>query len=290
LNSAKSGIRRIMAGLRHDCFDQVDAYMLKAFIDDSGSGGDSTWYVLAGYVGTLEAWDAFEKPWIEILNGSPKLEYFKASEAESLRPNSQWAGISKDARNRRIDSFIDVIRKFATRAFHVRARQKDYDEVIKPYIPKQWDNAYFFLFMGLIASVTSVEKYAGYGQPVDFVFDWAEKKRIQQPSLRLYGQCADLPQFRGRVHNIHYEDEKKFLPLQAADLLAWQIRRRFSVECENRAHFEMALNAPAYLPYEHIVTREDLERYGELMDNNGKSQWSAMGLPEELRPWRRPEK
>jgi len=278
------------AGLRNDGFNQGYDHMLKAFIDDSGSGGDSPWYVLAGYVGTMEAWDAFEGSWREVLDGSPKLEYFKASEAESLRSDGQWAGVSKDARNRRIDRFINVIGKFANRAFHVRVMQTDYNEVIKPYIPEKWDNAYFFLFIGFMAAATSVEKYAGIGQPIEFVFDLSCEKRIQKPSLRLYGQCADLPQFGGRVHNIYYEDEKKSLPIQAADLLAWQIRRRFSVEGDIRAQFEMALNAPAERAFEHIVTRKDLERYGELMDINAKAKRAAMGLQEELRPWRRPEK
>ena len=45
-----SGIRRAMAGLRHDYFGKVYVSALKAFIDDSGSGGDSPWYVLAGYI------------------------------------------------------------------------------------------------------------------------------------------------------------------------------------------------------------------------------------------------
>ncbi len=261
--------------------------MLKAFIDDSGSGGDSPWYVLAGYVGTVEAWDAFEGPWSEVLDGPPKLEYFKASEAESLRSDGQWAGVSKGERNRRLDLFINVIGKFATRAFHARVMQTDYNEVIKHYVPAKWDNAYFFLFIGFMAAATSIEKHAGSGQPIEFVFDSADKKRIQNPSLQLYDQCAYLPQFGGRVDNIHYEDEKKFLPLQAADLLAWQIRRRFSVEGDMRPQFEMALNAPAERPYEVIVARKDLERYGELMDNNAKAQWAAKGLPEELRPWRR---
>src|SRR6516164_5038315 len=102
--------------------------MLKAFVDDSGSGGDSLWYVLAGYVGTVEAWDSFEVPWRAVLDSPPKLEYFKASEAESLRPDGQWAGVSKNERNARLNSFIRVISKSANRAFHVRVRQRDYNE------------------------------------------------------------------------------------------------------------------------------------------------------------------
>lgn len=283
-----SSIRRVMAGLRHDYFGRVYVPVMKAFIDDSGSGSDSPWYVLAGYVGTVEAWDLFGATWLEVLNGPPKLEYFKASEAESLRPDGQWAGVTKEQRNTRLNALIDVIGKFATRAFYVRTMQKDYDEIIKPYVPPRWDNAYFFLFIGCIAAATSLEKYTGAGNPIDFVFDTADKKRIVNPSLLLYDQVSSISQFSGRITNVHYEDEKIFLPLQAADLLAWQIRRRYCAEEENRPQFEMALNAPPQLPYSAIVTRDDLKRYGETMDNTARTTWALQGLPENMRPWRRP--
>jgi hypothetical protein len=52
--------------------------VLKAFIDDSGSGGDSPWYVLAGYLGTVEGWDLFDGQWEEVLHEPPYIEYFRA--------------------------------------------------------------------------------------------------------------------------------------------------------------------------------------------------------------------
>lgn len=287
--SSLSGIRRMMAGLRHDYFGRVNVHMLKAFVDDSGSGGDSPWFVLAGYIGTVEGWDRFDGEWQKVLDGPPCIEYFKASEAESLRPDGQWAGICKEQRNERIDELIRVIGRCSTRAFYVRTKTQDYNEVIKPYIPPQWDNPYYFLFMGSIAAATSVEKHDGMGEPIEFVFDHGCKKRIERPSLSLYGQVAHLPQFKGRVANIHYEDEKLFVPLQAADLLAWQIRRRFCEDREvPRPQFESALNAPPDREFHHTITREGLERLGVVMDEDGKQQWELIGMPEELRPWKRP--
>jgi hypothetical protein len=49
--------------------------------------------VLAGYVGTVDDWDepAFGKEWAHALSDVPRISYFKASEAESLRPDGQWA-------------------------------------------------------------------------------------------------------------------------------------------------------------------------------------------------------
>ena len=70
--------------------------MLKAFIDDSGSGGDSEWYVLAGYLGTIQGWDSFDAQWMDILNRHPRIAYFKSSEAESLRSDSLFSPSYRD--------------------------------------------------------------------------------------------------------------------------------------------------------------------------------------------------
>ena len=75
-----SSIRLAMAGLRHDYFGKVYVHALRAFVDDSGSGGELPWFVLAGYLGTVEAWDAFDAPWRAILDRPPKLDYFKHSD------------------------------------------------------------------------------------------------------------------------------------------------------------------------------------------------------------------
>jgi hypothetical protein len=94
-----SGIGKIVCGLRRDSYARFCVTVLKAFVDDSGSGGDSTWYVLAGYVGTVEGWDSFDDQWRSVLQQEPSINYFKASEAESLRPDGQWAGITKQQRD-----------------------------------------------------------------------------------------------------------------------------------------------------------------------------------------------
>src|SRR5438876_60990 len=109
-----------MAGLRHDYFGRY-VQMLKAFVDDSGSGGDSPWYVLAGYVGTVEAWDTFDEPWRKVLDGPPKLDYFKASEV--LRPERQWGAFSPSERDGRVNSLIQVIGNHALRSVYVRLKQ-----------------------------------------------------------------------------------------------------------------------------------------------------------------------
>lgn len=64
--------------------------MAWAFVDDSGSGGDSPYFVLAGYAACESAWTTFLPHWQSVLDLPPKLEYFKMSEAESLKGQFRW--------------------------------------------------------------------------------------------------------------------------------------------------------------------------------------------------------
>ncbi|HMF74567.1 MAG TPA: DUF3800 domain-containing protein [Bryobacteraceae bacterium] len=110
-------------------------------------------------------------------------------------------------------------------------------------------------------------------------------------SLRLYRHLPAIHELFENIINVHYEDEKRFLPLQAADLLAWQIRRRFCVTTElPRRQFEEAIHSPRLPPFLKALTREDLEIAGKRMDDDAKKKWSECGLPENARPCRRPLK
>jgi hypothetical protein len=83
--------------------------MALAFIDDSGSGGDSSYSVLAGYVASESEWNIFDVDWQKVLDAPPKLEYFKMKEAESRK--GQFADFTEDERDARLDQFVDVLLK-----------------------------------------------------------------------------------------------------------------------------------------------------------------------------------
>jgi hypothetical protein len=257
---------------------------LRAFIDDSGSGGDSRWFVLAGYLGAVESWGSFDRHWRTVLDGPPRLDYFKHSEV--YRSETQWAGMSLAERDARVDALIEVIGKCALRSIYVQVKQQDYDEIIKPYTPPQWRNPYYYLFIGFLSAATMTAKYLADGDRIEFFFD--SNREVEKASRTLYGQAMNLRQLQGRIENIHYKDEKLFLPLQAADLLAWQVRRRFSVQEEPRPHFERAINCPPGRPFHYTVTRVQLEQMGRAMDDQAMLDWAISGRPEHLRPWRRP--
>ena len=89
--------------------------MLRAFVDDSGSGGDSKWFVLAGYVGTVQQWELFDAPWIAALHAFPPIEYFKASEA-AVHNRGAWKQIEpKDIKG----GWLPLVWQWDSPLFHV---------------------------------------------------------------------------------------------------------------------------------------------------------------------------
>src|ERR1035441_10617733 len=128
------------SGCGIDSIRSIEAPVLKAFIDDSGSGGDSPWVVLAGYIATADGWGGFDAEWVRVISSDPRIDCFHASEAESRRPDGRWAGVSKVTRDKKIDCLIQVIQKFELQPISVRMRQSEYEQQIKGVIPRYWDD------------------------------------------------------------------------------------------------------------------------------------------------------
>jgi Protein of unknown function (DUF3800) len=210
--------------------------VLQAFIDDSGSEPTSPIFYLAGFVADHEQWAAFSDEWRAVLDESPKLDYFKMSEAASLR--GQFAthlGWNDAKRDDRLVSFARVAARYARVRVGASIRHQDWAQIANlPAIERRLavDTPYVMLAHRLILAVAIFGDRLGIHEPCDYIFDeqegfsdelcrnWSDFKRQIDESKR-----SDIAKFIGS--RPIFRDEKKFLPLQAADLYAWQVRRHF---------------------------------------------------------------
>ena len=179
-----------------------------------------------------------------------------------------------------MDSLIAVIAQCAHWAICARVRQADYDEIVKNQVPPRWDSPYYFLFSVLIGSTVLVEKLHHNAEPIEFIFD-SEQKR-ERPAYQLASNFHPrLSSFDGFA-NVSYCDDKQFPPLQAADLLAWQIRRAFCVPTESRRrHFDDALLSHKTAPHTHILTRDQLIK---IIDET-RADGVKLGKSPDMRTW-----
>ncbi len=232
--------------------------MVRAFIDDSGSGGDNRYFVLAGYAADLPTWESFANAWKAVLDAPPAIKYFKMSEAESRK--GEFLGFSERERSDKVNALIDVILGHNVFEGSCRLQFAAYEEILKPLFKDlpQWDDPYLYLAIPLVTLFASYERRYGAPQrsaasdavvlvggdrsidPVDFVFDTHDKQGIRR-AKRAYEQLKAHPLYQQAdyIGNIDYRDDKDFLPLQAADLIAWQDRRRLCAVAEGtRVEYE----------------------------------------------------
>jgi Protein of unknown function (DUF3800) len=209
----------------------------QAFIDDSGSEPESPLFVLAGFIASYERWIDFSDEWQGALDEPPKLEYFKMKEAARLRGQfDKSRGWNESERDRRIASLTGIITKYAQIRIHASIRNDHFDKYLRslptPGRNLATDSPYTMLCLQImmVAGVFAPFPPHSLQGPCDFIFDeqlghseeimgwWPTIKRNMDASSK-----TDLPKFFGSLPI--WRDEKCFLPLQAADLYAWQLRR-----------------------------------------------------------------
>lgn len=202
--------------------------LLRAFIDDSVAQEGDKRLFLAGYLHRGDRWAAFSEVWKAELEAWPSIAYFKAAEANSLRGQfDHKKGWTEGKRDAKIICLAGVIRAFRPFSFHFSLNRRVFEEELKPVSPRGF-NPHFTACFAVVAGLSQYVAKEGITTPIEFVFDEQEgvasdialffsdlKKNLPEATQNLiYG----MPIFKS-------DKDSLYLPLQAADLLAWHLRR-----------------------------------------------------------------
>jgi hypothetical protein len=177
--------------------------------------------VLAGFIARADDWIHFEEKWQEALNKPPSLKFFKMKECKARR--GQFDGWSKVERDERLLELARIIKETAMASVFSLVRRDEFDGVYKNIF---LSGPYEFVYWSLVSATLMSMRHFQVTEKVDFIFD--EQLRLSDKIQAEYSTVvAGMPPtlrslMGGRP--VHGSD-KKFLPLQAADLLAWHIRR-----------------------------------------------------------------
>jgi hypothetical protein len=199
--------------------------VLAYYGDDSGSHGKGP-FVVAGYLGTTEDWFYLENEWRKILATAPAITYFKMSECYWLKDEFHY--FSRTAANRKLSQFVDAVCLYAPRFAEISSvtNWDEYESAIGDGALQQvFNNPYFFSLHGVIAQVGKFLKKNNAVQPVHFTFD--HQSNLNYHSGVQYGLIREKSpkEFIGHMGGISHEDDREFVPLQIADLIAWHVRR-----------------------------------------------------------------
>ena len=202
--------------------------MLKAFVDDSR---ENPVFLLGGYVAPAEMWAVFSERWREVLEIPPRLNYLKMKEACACR--GEFEGWSEQRRDERLTLLHDVIEECASAAFVLAFDSNKFKKAFAPLgkLGKKNLNPYYFATSRLMVSLAQSQEELGLQGPIKFIFDdqlTEERHVVEAWDWAWTVAKPDPPNLRDIIGGApSFEDDKRSLPLQAADMIAWWMRRRF---------------------------------------------------------------
>lgn len=202
--------------------------VFQAFIDDSYSYGEGGVYVLAGHIASAEVWAAFSKDWKELLPLAP-LDHRGRRNFKMSQMNQSAERLSN------LVAFYRVIERHVPFSLYFYFRMDDLRRAkSRVHLPRgqidwgSFDSNFVFAFSGLMGMFHKhkdrVDAILGSDEIIDFIFDnQSEKKQILAGwDEYIEYRSDDIRSWFGT--SPRFEDDQKFLPLQAADFFAWYVR------------------------------------------------------------------
>ena len=211
--------------------EKAQIVVLQAYIDDSQGGSDRDFIVLAGYASTPAKWEAFSDAWDDYLRMRPVWPYLKMSERAQNPDEENWHKLK--AMHRLIEEHVELeITVFVDREMHDRVLK---EVRIPGPLPGHYGYVHFTpsLYHHSAISLLVVDlmdhlERDGFRHQINFVFDTQlEVMTMAQEAYHMYRASREELGRKFICDPPIFKDDKKVMPLQAADFLAWWKRRQF---------------------------------------------------------------
>ncbi|MGY4253401.1 hypothetical protein ACVI1L_000469 [Bradyrhizobium sp. USDA 4516] len=190
---------------------------LQAFVDESGTGNPNA-LVIAGYVARASEWARFSQAWQgKLLEAG--LARFKMTEM-AKRPEIA-AYFYRTIEEYNIEVAISCV-------FDTAGLVRFVNEFVgkSPSLDMgAMKNPYLYAARQIIENLALAQEKMGLSEPVDFIFDDKSEQKRLSPHWDLF-RASLKPEIRGLMGSDPIcRDDEKCMPLQAADLWAWWVRK-----------------------------------------------------------------
>ncbi len=219
-------------------------------IDESGYGqrGRTETFVFAGFLGSVPEWSAFSRLWTLAMGD------WTARRLKSQRG-------SKD--NPHILRLVEAIERSRIKRAQLRIPHDDFDLVITQQLP-QWisngelqpdarwklSNPYFFAFFAFLFQTFATLRAHQPDARLEVIYDknLEHRARLVQGYRDLLASPIQPENRKFLCREPRPENDDDFMPLQAADLIAWHTHRAYVAEHSGGEHKDVVWAALRALP------------------------------------------
>lgn len=204
-------------------------YLYSAYLDESGIDKGNDFVAVAGFVSNTSKWNAFSQEWKPLLD-EWQIPYFHMTDFENRR--SYYSSWSKEERETRLNCLLGIIKKHTFLSVGYVIRKRQFNEIMTDRAKDLCGNAYGLASIGCWYAIRQKVKN------VDGLVDYTMES-VNQGSgalLKIHGIQSKFPEWVEDtcMHSLSFRDKHTFLPLQAADILAYELfkqaKRQFGGE------------------------------------------------------------
>lgn len=203
----------------------IDLY--ETYIDDSGTNSQSEIAIAACYVSTESGWRQFVREW-NIVSVQEGFETFHM--AEFVAPNKQghkpWCDWDNSKKDRVFQRLAKIINDNKRMGVGVALPKSIYDAVPQRIRDHYGNERYTFAGRMCMMQIYWWRAQSFNAHPMQYIFDWEEpgttkRAEFTQPMTNVHEKLRPL--FGLDTGGFSFQKRKDSKPLQAADILAWQM-------------------------------------------------------------------
>jgi hypothetical protein len=197
------------------------ASLYTAYFDESGTHDSSEAAVVAGFVSNKIQWSAFSDRWQQVLENA-HLDYFRMSDFENRR--GQFIEWSENKRRNVLNELLSIINDHTFYSIGCVVLKKSMESLESDLVKEVCGDAY---------GVAALVCWRNLGQVLQKLDGWLdcsmETGAKGSSTLQLlFEEDSKIPEWQQehRIIKLSFRDKRLFLPLQAADILAYELYKQ----------------------------------------------------------------
>jgi uncharacterized protein DUF3800 len=208
--------------------------MFTAYFDDSGTDGNSDIAVAACYISTNRGWDEFVNEWDRVRweegfgTTAFHMAEFVAPPSQGHEPWCNWDKPKKDHVYGRLATVINVNKRVGIAVAVPKTVWDRTPDHIRGHYGRQH---YTFAVRMCMNRIVRWREQSLIKHSVRYVFDWEMQRSQKREEISKVLEIVARPQNREvadllglEPNGYSFEHKEEVKPLQAADILAWQMR------------------------------------------------------------------
>jgi hypothetical protein len=207
--------------------------MLSAYFDESGTHKQAPIIVIAGWIAGDKEWIKFSNKWQAVLT-KYNLPYFHMSEWEG--GHGLYKNMTEKEKRLLIDRLTTIIKKHASIGIFGAFHRSTYDEVLREIYGDDYKNKfvkpYGVCAMRCIETTRRWMTSKSLDGPLAYVFETGA--RYSGQFFEAFKAMQKIPRLK-RMYpgGMSFYDKRDMLPLQAADILAYEMYRELINHTKN---------------------------------------------------------